>query len=178
MKSLSQCARPYAKAAFEFAQANQSIGRWQASLQVLAEVMQHADIKKFVQNPNLTHEQILTILIEALGAGAAQDVQHFLQALEDKNRLIALPQVYEWFQYYARHADHILPVTITSTEPLSSEMQQKMIAALSKRFAQTLLAEWKVDVALIGGAVIRAGDQVIDGSVRSKLGRLRDELKG
>ncbi len=178
MKSLSQCARPYAKAAFEFAQANRAIDRWQVSLQLLAEIMQHPDIRKFVQNPSFIHQQILQLLVEALGGAAEQDVKNFLLALSDKGRLVALPQVNEWFQYYVRHANQVLAVTVTSAQTLSPELQQKMIEALSKRFAQTLLAEWKVDAELIGGAVVRAGDQVIDGSVRSKLDRLRYELKG
>ena len=178
MKSLSQCARPYAKAAFEFAQAKQMLAQWQSVLQVLAEVIAQPNILHFVQNPTLEHAQVIQVLLDGLGDNVSEEVKHFLVMLGENDRLAALPQIYEWFQYYCRHADQVLPVVITSAQPLSSESQQQLLQTLTVRFKQTLLTEWKVDASLIGGTVIRAGDQVIDGSVRSKLSRLREALKG
>ena len=177
MRAWSQWARPYAKAAFEFAQSSQTLAPWRLALKTLSEMTSDPLVRHFIQNPTLSDKHILEVLLSGLDSAPAE-MKNLLLAMAERHRLIALPQVYEWFLHYDRAFEHVTAVEVTSAQTLSSEIQEKMKQTLLARFGGQITIEWKENANLMGGAIIRAGDNIIDGSLRTKLTLMGQLLKG
>src|SRR5690606_37690438 len=96
--------------------------------------------------------------------------------LVENGRLKAAPAIAGQFEALRAEAESRVDVEITSAAAIDKAQQDRLVAAIGKRLAREVAVEWKTDPALIAGAVIRAGDMVIDGSVRGELERLQTTL--
>jgi len=169
-------ARPYAKAAFNEARARGSLAAWAQALGTAAQVVRDARVEALLDNPRVTPPQLAQLVIDIAGADLQEDGRNFVQTLAENRRLAYLPEISMLFNELKDAAEGIADVTVTSATPLDARQQQTLSAALAKRLKREVRLHCETDPTLIGGAVVRAGDLVIDGSLRSRLTRMAYEL--
>jgi F-type H+-transporting ATPase subunit delta len=178
MADRSTIARPYAKAAFREAGDAAARARWATLLARGAACVGDARVAALIGSPKCTPAQLAELVTSVAGgtAGADAEGRNFLRLLADNRRIGLLPEIARLFQAMKDEVEGQVDLHITSAAPMSAEQQQQLTVALEKRFARKVRVQADVDPALVGGAVIRAGDTVIDGSLKSRLERLAYEL--
>lgn len=169
-------ARPYGRAAFEEARGEDRLGAWSDSLKVAAQVVQDERVRNLLGNPRVTPEQLATLLIGIAGPALGEHGANFVRTLAANRRLAYLPEICAQFETLKDEAQGVADVTVTSAAALDRAQQQKLSAALEKRLKRKVRLHCAVDPALIGGAILRAGDLVIDGSLSTRLERFAYEL--
>ena len=177
MAELTTLARPYAKAAFEYAQAHQQLAAWSAMLGLAAAVSQDDTMQRVLKAPRLTSAQKAASFVEVCGDKFDAQAQNFIHVISENGRLVLLPEIAEQFELYKAEQEKSVDVEVTSAFALSAEQQDKLAKVLSARLSREVRLHAAEDSSLIGGVVIRAGDLVIDGSVRGKLAKLAEALK-
>lgn len=177
MATINTLARPYAKAAFEFASAAKQSDAWSNMLALAAAFVDSPEVIAQLRNPALTWERKAELLAELCGDRIDEPFRNFVVALGENDRLELLPTVREQFEELKAEAERSIEVEIETAHELSAEQLQTLAAALSKRLDRTVQPTPVVNPALIGGLIVRAGDLVIDGSVRGKLNQLAEALK-
>lgn len=176
MAETSTVARPYAKAAFEYARDHKALDGWADILVKLGRVAAVRDVQKLLVHPGLTAERKVAILLELAEVDTDEAARRFLETLGAKNRLPALTAIAEQFERLRAELEQRVDVTVVSAYPLDDKQQNKLAGALQKRLNREISITTQVDPALLGGVILRAGDTVIDGSVRGRLTRLSDAL--
>jgi F-type H+-transporting ATPase subunit delta len=178
-------ARPYAQAAFEVAQESNALAELSESFAVAKALMEDGQVAEFLSAPAMTDEERLAFLqglfAEAVGegsvfAGGSQHGTNFIKLLFENGRVNVLPEIAEHFEALKAKVENTVDAVITSAAPLSKEQQQAMADALKEKLGRGVNVTTEIDENLIGGAVIRAGDVVIDGSLRSRLESLANAL--
>ena len=159
MSELTTIARPYAKAAFDFAIEQSAVEKWTEMLGFAAAVAED--------------ETVISICGEQLD----QYGQNLIRLMAENKRLSAIPTVFEEFKHYVEEHQAIAEVEVTSAQPLNATQIEKIAAAMEKRLARKVKLNCNVDSSLIAGVVIRTEDFVIDGSSRGQLARLANELQ-
>ena len=177
MAELTTLARPYAKAAFEYAQAHQQLANWSAMLGLAAAVSQDDTMQRVLKAPRLTSKDKATTFVEVCGDKFDGSVSNFIHILAENDRLALLPHVSELFELLKAEQEKSIDVDVTSAFALNDEQQDKLAKVLSARLGREVRLHAAEDAALIGGVIIRAGDLVIDGSVRGKIAKLAEALK-
>ena len=175
MAEAATVARPYAKAAFETARDAKAFKEWSEALATGAALSADARVENLVSNPKLSLDDVVSMFANLAG-GADEHWQNFVRLLAENKRLYTLPQIAAQFELLRAQYENELDVEVTSAVALSREQQQQLAASLKKRFKREVRISTAVDATLLGGAVIRAGDFVIDGSIKSRLARLEYEL--
>jgi len=170
--------RPYARAAFENAHAAGQLAPWGEMLDKAAAVLSDDRVAALVGNPHVQRAELVGFVLELCGAAGDEKARNFVQLLADNGRLLLLPQIAA--QYAALRADveNTVDVTVTSALPLTAEQGAKLSDALTRRLRRTVRLNTTVDPSLIGGAVVRAGDFVVDGSLRGRIERLGNTMAG
>jgi F-type H+-transporting ATPase subunit delta len=177
MAEMSTVARPYAKAAFEYALGKKALDDWSGMLATLAQVAQDGDVRERVlSNPQLTSTQKADLLLDLCGDAVNDEVGNFLRQVGSKGRLAALPAIAEKFELLKAQQEKRMDVNIVSAFALDDAQQEKLASALAKRLNREISITTQVDSTLLGGVILRAGDTVIDGSVRGRLSRLHEAL--
>jgi len=176
MADKTTIARPYARAAFEEARGDQRLGPWSEALRIGAAVVQDARVQNLLGNPHVTPQQLAQLVTEIAGPQLDQHGRNFVQTLAENRRLAYLPEISKLFDELKDAAEGVVDVTVTSAAPLGEEQQRTLAEALSRKLKRQVRMHTATDPALIGGAVLRAGDLVIDGSLRSRLERIAYEL--
>ncbi|MCW8093415.1 F0F1 ATP synthase subunit delta [Alteromonas sp. ASW11-130] len=176
MSELTTVARPYAKAAFDFAVERNAIAQWQDMLAFSSAVTQNDDMHQLLTGA-VASEKLAEIFISVAGEQLDEHGQNFVKVLAENKRLVALPEISELFDAYKAEYDKEVEVDVTSATELSAAQQTELSASLEKRLARKVKLNCNVDPQLIAGFVVKAGDTVIDGSVKSKLNRLEDALQ-
>ena len=176
MSELTTIARPYAKAAFDYAVENNAVPQWQDMLFFAAEVAKNDSVQELLTG-SLAADKLAEIFNNVCGEQLDQHGQNLVKVLAENGRLQALPEVSELYAAYKSEYDKQIDVDVTSAVELSDAQQTELSASLEKRLARKVKLNCNVDPALVAGVIIKAGDTVIDGSVRSKLNRLADALQ-
>lgn len=176
MAHLSTLARPYAKAVFELARDAGKLKEWSAQLAALSAAVNDKQLGKLIGQPELTKAQLAAIIGEALAKQLNGEGQSLLRLLTENGRLKCAPFIAEQYEALRAEAETRVDVEITSATALDKAQQEALAASVKKRLARDAVVQWKTDESLIAGAVIRAGDLVIDGSVRGELERLQTVL--
>ena len=166
-------ARPYARAAFAIARDAGVLPAWSNALAFAAHVAADPHVAGLLGNPKLTRNDTVTLLAPE---GASESVADFLALLFDNRRLALLPEIAGMFDALRFEAERTVKAKVTSAVVLPQAELDTIPAALKRRFGREVEVETAVDASLIGGAVIDAGDVVIDGSLKGKLGRLQAAL--
>ena len=178
MSNLTTLARPYAKALFELALSEKRLDQWSEYLNVLAQVILDPEVSSFIRNPASTAEQQV-ILLNTLNEAAFKSdksLNNLIKLLVENKRSMLLPEIAALYEFYKAEQEKTLDVDVISFSELSQQQEQKLIESLSARLQRNVSLNISLDPSLIGGAILRAGDLVIDGSVRSKLLKLQAEL--
>jgi len=165
-------ARPYARAAFEEARADQRLGPWSQALQVGATVVRDARVQQLLGNPRVLPEQLAQLVIGIAGSGLGAHGENFVRTLAANHRLAYLPEIAQLFDTLKDSAEGVADVTLTSAAALDEAQRGGIVSALERRLGRKVRLHCEVDAQLIGGAVLRAGDLVIDGSLRTRLERI------
>jgi F-type H+-transporting ATPase subunit delta len=176
MADKTTIARPYARAAFAEAQGHKHLGPWSESLQRAAAVVQDPRVQNLLGNPAVTNAQLASFIIELAGPQLDEQGRNFVQTLAENRRLAYLPEISTLFDELKDEAEGVIDVTVTSAAPLQDGEREALSSALQRRLKRQVRLQCQTDPALLGGAVLRAGDLVIDGSVRARLNRIAYEL--
>jgi F-type H+-transporting ATPase subunit delta len=176
MADKTTIARPYAKAAFEEARKDQRLGPWSEALHTAAAVVKDPRIETLLGNPHVTPGELAQVVIDIAGPELQEHGRNFVQTLAENRRLAYLPEISVLFDELKDEAEGVIDVTVTSAAPLDATQQKTLSAALERRLKRAVRLHCQTDPELIGGAVLRAGDLVIDGSMRARLDRIAYEL--
>ncbi|NWN82999.1 MAG: F0F1 ATP synthase subunit delta [Halomonas sp.] len=176
MAELSTVARPYAKAAFEYARDHQTLDTWSDWLSKLAMVVKSREALKLLSSPKLDVERKVALVVELAEVDLDEAAGRLLIALGEKGRLPALAAIHEQFETLLADHEKRVDVTVVSAYKLTKAQQEKLSGALKKRLNREISITTQVDPELLGGVILRAGDTVIDGSVRGRLNRLSEAL--
>jgi F-type H+-transporting ATPase subunit delta len=169
-------ARPYAQAAFEEAQKKSDLKGWSEMLLSLAETVCHPEIRTVVTSPRVAKLQLEKLMVDLLGDQAKIQQRNFIRVLVDNQRLQVLPEIAAIFESLRAEAEKTVNVVVDSAFELSAAQQEKIIGSLKARMGREIKLVCKVNKELLGGIVIRAGDKVIDGSARTRLGEMANAL--
>lgn len=176
MAELSTLARPYARAAFEYADRQGQLQEWLDNLRTAAAVATEPRVRELLENPALTPAQQADAFIELCGVDLAAPFANYLRVLAANRRLPLLPQVLTQFHALKAAREQSVQVEVVSAFALPEETRQRIAAALGKRLQREVIVSSETDGSLLGGVLIRAGDTVIDGSVRGRLNKLSEAL--
>lgn len=169
MADYTTVARPYASAVYKLAHETSSLAAWGDALALLAAVVSDAEMIKRLDNPELDKDKKGEMLMHVLGDRLNQQQQNMVRLMAENGRLKALPDVAEQFEVYRAEAEGKIEAQVTSAFELSSEQEKNIIAMLKTKLGREVTLSTSVDQSLIGGVVIKAGDTIIDGSMKSKL---------
>jgi len=176
MAELITLARPYAKAAFECARADNALDQWSSSLAVVASVVQQPAVEELLDSPTLTSEQKATALFDLCGDELDKKAKNFVAVMAENKRLALLKEVQQLFEDFKSQQEKFADITVSTAFELDSAVEKSLAEKLSKTLASEVSLSAEVDKTLIGGVVIRAGDTVIDGSVRGRLAKLAETI--
>ncbi len=176
MSEFVTVARPYAKAAFDFAVEHQSVDRWQNMLAFAAEVTKNEQMTELLSGA-LAPETLSTSFITICGDQLDAQGQNLIKVMAENGRLKVLPDVLEQFIALRAAMEATVEVDVISAGELSEAQLEKIGAAMEKRLSRKVKLNCKIDKSVMAGVIIRAGDLVIDGSVRGRLERLADVLQ-
>lgn len=182
MAEITTIARPYARAVFEQAQSKKGgLKRWSAMLQALALIAADKSMRSVLTDPRVDAERKADILLGVCGElpdiNITKEGQNFIRLLAENHRLAVLPEIAELFEKLRAEAEKTIHARLISAFDVTNEQREKIAAALKTRLKHEVVLDCTVDESLIGGAVIRAGDLVIDGSAQGKLARLANALR-
>jgi F-type H+-transporting ATPase subunit delta len=182
MADFSTIARPYAKALFDLARSEQKLGAWSEALNAAAAVLAEPNAKRVLANPTLDDakraEFVRAVSVGLKGAELFEtpEGKGLLALLAENDRLAVLPEIAVQFDALKAQAENKVNVTLTSAVAVEQGVADQVKRALEQKLGRAVELSLDVDPSLIGGAVIRAEDMVIDGSVRSRLQQLTQAL--
>lgn len=176
MAELTTLARPYAKAAFEFADSANALDTWSKALQSLSAVITDEKVSIALSNPLATTEQHAQTVIDLMGEELDAKAQNFVCNIAANKRLELLTEISELFDLMKANREQILDVKIQSAFDMTEEQKNKLADALGKNLKRNVSLEVETENSLIGGALIHAGDTLIDGSVKGRLAKLTDAI--
>lgn len=172
MSNTSTIARPYAKAAFATALQDKTVTAWSVLLNTAKTVVCDSQMAILLKNPRITPKQRFECLTDICATVMHEPGRNFFKLLANQDRLLVLPEIAELFEAYRIEQERITNVEVISATKLGATEQERLAKALKIRLQREVSLEYQIDPSLIGGSIIRAGDLVIDGSVRGKLARL------
>jgi F-type H+-transporting ATPase subunit delta len=167
-------ARPYARAAFEAAQEHKDFERWSQMLASAATTVADTRVVKLLSSPRVQPTDLVELIAEA--SSADERGRNFLNTLAQNRRLGVLPEVAAIYEELRADAENVTDVHVTSAVQLDETQRARLTAALKKRLKREIRLHCAVDASLIGGAIVRAGDFVIDGSLKARLERLASQI--
>ena len=174
---ITTIARPYAEAVFERAKEAGQIDAWSEALTLLAAVASDAQIVAQVGNPTVPREAVRDLVLEVCGDALSAEAVNLLKLLAQNGRLEAIPEIARLFDERRIADQGVRHVLIRSAFEMDADQQAELAKALSKRLGGEVDLTIETDSELLGGLEIRAGDLVIDDSVRGKIKQLAHALQ-
>jgi len=178
MAERATIARPYAKAAFAVAREQGTLDRWSRWLETARGVVESDEFQKLERSPGVSTGQLEALIADICAADLEDSGRAFLRLLTENGRLDFLPEIAARFKELEAEDRNVAEVEVVSATDLDERQKERLAAALRTRLNREVRLSCAVDPALIGGAVVRSGDMLIDGSLRGKLERLETELTG
>lgn len=176
MAELSTLARPYAEAAFKRAKQTNSAKVWSEALLFLSALVQDHDLSAIISNPRVAKEKIAQLLLDICQDQIDDEAKNLLKMLIENGKLRLLPKISELFEQYKAENEGYVNVDLYSAYSLTKAEQSKYVSMLEKQLNKKVNAVVSVDKSLIGGILAKAGDKVIDGSIRGQLHQLAKRL--
>ncbi|MEP6607569.1 MAG: F0F1 ATP synthase subunit delta [Burkholderiaceae bacterium] len=170
-------ARPYAEAVFSAADASGSLQAWSDALQRLAMVVSDPDVHNAIGDPKVGPEQLYGLVAAGAGDALNAEVQNFVRLLIENRRLSVLPEIATLFKSLKDEREGVIEAQIESAFPVDESALAQLVGDLERRFKRKVRPRVIVDRALIGGALITVGDEVIDGTVRGRLASMASALR-
>ena len=176
MAELSTIARPYAKAAFEYARDSKQLSQWAEQLATASAVAADKGLQAALNDPALTAERQAAILSDVCGDALGAQARNFIAVLAANKRLSLLPEIFLLFTQYKANQEKSVDVEVVSAFDLDEVTRNRLAEVLGKKLERQVKVSTTTDRSLLGGVLIRAGDLVIDGSVRGRLNKLAAEI--
>ncbi|MEM8844889.1 MAG: F0F1 ATP synthase subunit delta [Pseudomonadota bacterium] len=176
MSELTTAARPYARAAYDLASEHGEVDQWSDMLGFSAAVAHDSAMRAALDNPSLNKQQSADLFNEVCGDKLNQQGQNFIKLLAENDRLALLPEIAALYQHYRAQSEGTVDAELISALDVSEDQVNKIAESLTKRLGKKVSLTTHIDSSLIGGAIIKAGDMVIDGSVRGRLDKLSTTL--
>lgn len=176
MAERATIARPYAKAAFEYARDGKAFEPWSREFALACEIVADPRVAELLGNPELTAADHASLVTDVAGERLDPHFKNFVRVLAQNHRLALLPEIAAHFEALRSQVENTMDAEVISAVPLDAAQSEKLRQALDARLKARVRMKNTVDPSLLGGAVIRAGDLVIDGSLKGRLERLRTEL--
>lgn len=172
----SSAATRYATAVFSLGKERGTLDVWQNDLTELASLTGDSRVSRYLSNPSITADTKLATLEASLPSTVQPELRNLAKLLVVRDRTNLIPEIVEIFQDQVRAERGITVATVTTAEPLTAEEEALVREKLTALTGNTIEITSKIDPDIIGGIIVRVGDQVIDGSVRNKLERMRSKL--
>lgn len=169
-------ARPYAQAAFDVAQSLSDLKGWSDVISSLAESVKHPEVQAIITSPTVAKAGIENLMLGLLGDKAKPQQRNFVRVLVEKRRLRELPEISEIYEALRAEAEKSANVVVESAFALTVKQQETISVSMKKRLGRDIKLVCSINKDLLGGVVIRTGDSVIDGSVRTRLGEMATAL--
>lgn len=176
MAEAKTIARPYAKAAFESALAADALDSWATALGLLSVVSQQSKVQSLIGSPSVTGAEKSRQLMALCSEDLSQAQQNFVAMLALNKRLALLPEIESLFDELKSERERTVNVEVSSAFPLDQETESKLATVLKQKLDCEVNVASAVDESLLGGVVIKAGDVVIDGSVKGRLAKLAEAM--
>lgn len=173
---LTSIARPYAVAAFEYAESKKAIAAWEDMLNSAALIVNQKGMEPFLNSPQMTSPLLAQFFDDVLAKIMNEEQKNFIHLLALNKRLHAIPDIAELFKQYRFEHEKRVNVQVISAIKLDDNFKLQLENSLAKKLKRHVSLQCEVDASLLGGAILRAYDTVIDGSVRGKLNRLLESL--
>ncbi len=177
MAELATLARPYANAVYDLAKSDNALDQWSRMLAFLAAAADVERMQLVLESPDLPAEVKARRLIDVCGEELNDRAKNLVRVLAANKRLNAISEVRDQFEIRKAEDERVLDVEVITACQLSAEQSDKLRQALARRFEREVNLSGRVDASVIGGAVIRAGDTVIDASLRGRLDKLAETLQ-
>ncbi|MGA7593754.1 MAG: F0F1 ATP synthase subunit delta [Gallionella sp.] len=169
-------ARPYAQAAFDEAQQLSDLKGWSEMLVTLADSIGHPEVRSVATNPRIDKSKLGNLMEALTGGQPTAQQRNFVRILVENQRLLLLPEIAAIYEALRAEAEKSLNVVVDSAFELSVAQQEKITSSLKAKMGCEIKLSCKVNKELLGGAIIRAGDKVIDGSARTRLAEMANAL--
>lgn len=169
-------ARPYAEAVFEQAQEENALKSWSELLAALSAVVSDPQMHRLLQNPRVSSDQLVEIVHGVIGEGLSKTQSNFVRLLAEAERLQFVPEMGELYEQRRQDVEGLANVEVISAYPLEDAQRNHIAEIMARRLSRRIELSERTDETLIGGAIIRRGDSVIDASIRGQLNELRNEL--
>lgn len=176
MAERATIARPYAKAAFEYARDSHAFAAWSAGLSAARDIVADPRVAPLTKSPAWTASDLAELIGEAAGDKLDAGMRNFVRVLAENRRLPLLPEISVHYEAMRAEVENTVDVEVISAIELDAAQRDKLTRALAARLKREVHMRNAVDASLLGGAVLRAGDLVIDGSLKGRLERLATEL--
>jgi F-type H+-transporting ATPase subunit delta len=176
MAERATVARPYAKAAFAYAKDQGKLDAWSGWLGTARSTVLSEEFGAYERSPGTTTRQLVELVAGVCGDALDSNARGFLDLLAENDRLGYLPEIAERFEELKAEDQNVADVEVTSAVELTDAQRERLASALRTRLRRDVRLHCTVDPSLIGGAVVRSGDMLIDGSLLQKLERLGTEL--
>lgn len=175
MSDFETAARPYARALFELASEDNKLQQWQDNLQQAALISADPDMLAMFEQPAILAKELAELFVSvsaAAGVEVDSDFSNLIALLADNDRLVALPTISAQFATLKQEAEGKIEVIVRSAQELSAEQQDKIAGSMAKRLGKEVSITTEIDASLIAGAIVSAGDLVIDGSASGQMQKL------
>jgi F-type H+-transporting ATPase subunit delta len=169
-------ARPYAKAIFSLARQGNTLAATSAGLMRAAETVADPRVHALLGSPHVTPGQLADLVNGVGGSALDENSKNFVSLLAQNRRLGFLPEIAALFEQMKAEVENAVDVEVIAATKLTPDQESRYAAALQKKLGRQVRLHTKVEASLLGGAVIKAGDLVIDGSIKGRLERLAVEL--
>jgi F-type H+-transporting ATPase subunit delta len=176
MTERTTLARPYAEAVFRLASEHKTLKPWSEMLRLAVAVMQDPQVAALAENPRVPRARFVEFFLDVCSKRLDKDGANFIRLLSENHRLPLLPEISALYEALRAGAENRIEAEVISAYEVSETQLKAIAGALKRRLGRDIDLTTRIDTALVGGIVIRAGDLVIDGSVQGKLHALATHL--
>jgi F-type H+-transporting ATPase subunit delta len=176
MAEKATIARPYARAAFDFARGHGQLSQWSTLLGSGAAMASDPRVAALLGSPHVTADELVGLFADAAGPAADEHGRNYIRTLAHNGRLGLLPEIAAQYEILRAEVENIVDVELIAAMPVEPAQHERLLQALRRRLGREVRVATRIDSSLVGGAVVRAGDLVIDGSLKGRLGRLSSAM--
>ncbi len=176
MSELTTAARPYARAVFEMANEASDLAKWSETLSFMSAIAGNEDVQALLANPKMAKQAGADAFIKICDKNLDDKAENLVRMLAENDRLSLLPEMSVIYETLKDEAEGSLEALVTTAKKLTQAEEKSIAAALKKRLGRDVKLKVSVDDSLLGGAIIRAGDLVMDGSLKGRLNKMTNVM--
>ena len=176
MAEIASLARPYVRAVFDLAKADTGFANWTDQLAAISAVVADPQFAELDGHPRVSSEQLANLVIDVCGDNLNEKGKNLVRLLSSNGRLGVVPEIASQYEVLRANAENLIEAELETATEINSEQRDKIAAALKTKLGRDVKLNCLTNPDLMGGAVIRTGDWVYDGSVRAQLQKMAAAL--